>query len=957
MESLILLACPDAAEIKRVETILSPAGYMVTSVADGAEVIKYLRHAGTPPVLLILDSLPDEMLALSCLGYLQSRPYPKPVPTLLISGEADLPFLRECMDAGLRGFLQTPYTEAQLRRDVEKLVPPKPASPGNGADEPASKRIGEGTQVGTVSAFASGTRNGTPATSQEDPSTPALTPSVSGTDFWTHEDGGSDTGLPDLDFLASDPVEEVEASPVKEPLPPMSAPAPARAAPPLHMDATGFGGEAAAEEESDFEDAPPSLADTGDASIAIGEFDEAEAGEDIAFARPEADAGSLLPLSPEMQAVLEKRLGILAKADAMEATRKARLQDESITDAARAVYQALSLELKKIPRGTEARKRLEGLNEKIHSFRESAETGERPPPPPDLEAAWQMAQIQRRLWVERDALWKEIRKAAVPYLLKEPLFRLLLTFKFPAESLFGHAIYHLALEAEQARLSAARKGLQKNLNQLDGQSRGLLGAFRKTDDDKRESLAHTTAQVQARLSSIQRELQDLEPVLVREFWRCYELAACLYVSGKVPSEGMLLLRALLRYGLLGQAPHFLAPDVLAHLLQDVQEDVITAWDTTMAASRVFYADEYIHFAVRGEMTESIHEDLELTQRNSPAWSADKARRRIAFSNLQEAALHEAATELTRQIAALRAKREGLEAEQGSLIHSAKDFKQRRSALAQSIQHCRVEAARLERAIERIQTKYLVDVDERRMMAQDKLRGSGVTRSAFDIAREEVAGIHRVCRLCAKLHDPFLPFVLRDNYKLGTDAVHDRKTMREALAKVEASDTTLFKDVLINSRKMNQRVYLRYHPIFLITPSCGFLPYSWNPRVGVEIGRLVFPGYAPRPGMRDRMLYQMLSDFRWDTSKAAAGVDLLTSDTLVAGYATVRWEYRKKNKVNREKALIFNELNDRQNWRRHYELFLQCAHDGGRKLFFKNNEVYEMIVKYLGLPEGVERLRR
>lgn len=951
MESLILLACPDAAETNRVQTILSHAEYRVTSVADGADVIKYLRRAGTPPVLVILDSLPDEMLALSCLGYLQSRPYPIPVPTLLISGEADLAFLRECMDAGLRGFLQTPYTEAQLRREVEKLVPPQQKS-APFPTTPGSRRSGDDTQVGPASAFAPDARGNAGGARRDDPSAQGVSPSPSGADFWAQGDAGAEASLPDLNFLECDPVEEVEASPVDS-SPPF--PSPVQASPGGRE--TEIDGMTLPGEESDFDREPPAFSDTGDVSIAVGEFDEAEAGEDIAFARPEAGAGALLELSPAMQGVMEKRLGILAKIDAMEAARKAKMQEEGITDAARAVYQALSLEIKKIPHGAEARKRLEGLNEKIHSFRESAETGERPPPPPDLEAAWQMAHAQRSLWVERDALWKEIRKAAVPYLVKEPLFRLLLTFKFPAETLFGNAIYHLALESEQARLSAARKGLQKNLNQIDGQSKGLLGAFRKTDDDKRESLANTTAQIQARLSCIQRELHDLEPILVREFWRCYELAACLYVSGKVPSDGMPLLRALLRYGLLGQAPHFIAPDVLAHLLRDVQEDVVTAWDNSMAASRVFYADEYIHFAVRGEMTESIHEDLELTQRNSPAWSADKARRRIAFSNLQEAALHETADALTNQIAALRSKREGLEAEQAGLIHSAKDFKQRRSALAQSIQHCRVEGARLERAIERIRTKYLVDVEERRMMAQDKLRGSGVTRSAFDIAREEVAGIHRVCRLCAKLHDPFLPFVLRDNYKLATDAVNDRKTMQDALAKVEACDTTLFKDVLINSRKANQRVYLRYHPVFLLTPSCGFLPYSWNPRVGVEIGRLVFPGYAPRPGMRERMLWQMLSDFRWDTSKAAAGVDLLTSDTLVAAYATVRWEYRKRNKVNREKALIFNELNDRQNWRRHYELFLQSAHDGGRKLFFKNNEVYEMIVKYLGLPEGVERLRR
>ncbi|MBN2713594.1 MAG: hypothetical protein JXR97_14330, partial [Planctomycetes bacterium] len=87
-------------------------------------------------------------------------------------------------------------------------------------------------------------------------------------------------------------------------------------------------------------------------------------------------------------------------------------------------------------------------------------------------------------------------------------------------------------------------------------------------------------------------------------------------------------------------------------------------------------------------------------------------------------------------------------------------------------------------------------------------------------------------------------------------------------------------------------------------------------------------------------------------------DLLTSDTIVAAYATVRWEYRKRSKEAREKAGIFNEENDRKNWRRHYSLYIQSALDGGKKLFFKCLECYEQVMlKYVDLPDGVERLRK
>jgi hypothetical protein len=60
---------------------------------------------------------------------------------------------------------------------------------------------------------------------------------------------------------------------------------------------------------------------------------------------------------------------------------------------------------------------------------------------------------------------------------------------------------------------------------------------------------------------------------------------------------------------------------------------------------------------------------------------------------------------------------------------------------------------------------------------------------------------------------------------------------------------------------------------------------------------------------------------------------------------------------RERAGIYSKESDRNNWRRHYALFLASAHEAGKKLFYKCPEVYEAVVKYLGLPDGVEKLRK
>ncbi len=105
------------------------------------------------------------------------------------------------------------------------------------------------------------------------------------------------------------------------------------------------------------------------------------------------------------------------------------------------------------------------------------------------------------------------------------------------------------------------------------------------------------------------------------------------------------------------------------------------------------------------------------------------------------------------------------------------------------------------------------------------------------------------------------------------------------------------------------------------------------------------------------MQNLLADFRWDTSKVSAGVDSLTSNTIVAAYATVRWMYRKRSAEAREKAGFFNRENDRQSWRRHYLLYLKSVPDSGKKLFFKCKEMYELLFEYVGLPPGIERLRR
>ena len=372
---------------------------------------------------------------------------------------------------------------------------------------------------------------------------------------------------------------------------------------------------------------------------------------------------------------------------------------------------------------------------------------------------------------------------------------------------------------------------------------------------------------------------------------------------------------------------------------------------------MLYADEYLDFVSRGMITGAIDQDLELNERGSDAWKRDKYWRRRIFSQTRQHTLARTLEALEARHAACLDLVEKLDTKLNELSRDDPKYKQKRHTWTERVQESKVEAARLIRHIESLRDKLLPEEQRAGGEAQAKLDALGGAYTPVELARKEATEVHRVSRLCAKLKDPFLPFVLRDKFQPQGPALNDRDTVTAELVEAERLDPGIFREVLFHAKKKDARVLTRDAPYVLITPSMGIMGFSWNPRYGSEVGRLVLPGINARPGDLRNMLYNVLSDFRWDTSKASAGTDVMKSDTLVAAFMTVRWDYRKRSKEVREKAGLFNEENDRENWRRHYALYMSSADDAGKKLFFKCNEVYEAVCKYMDLPEGVERLSK
>ena len=707
-----------------------------------------------------------------------------------------------------------------------------------------------------------------------------------------------------------------------------------------------------------------------DEDLIVGEYDDTDI-DDMELIPSQSQVNTeveAFPLSKELKHLVEERIAKLNQLENLEKRRQEWRDKTDLEPGITAVLNVQSAEFKVLPELNEVRKRWGVFQQKVSSVKEQQEKLKQKAViegketvdliiTDDLIKAWTLAQDQYKLFFERAELLPKIFAATKEYLNKEPLYNMLVASGYSAEKLFSYAIYALALEECSRSLRELRKVKMVEVKELTAKKKRF---FKKTSKQEIEKLNDLQKKCDAFSDSVQlitKEIKSFEKILVEEFWKCYEVCACLLVSKKVKEKREPVVRVFLRYGLLGHAPWFISSDVAKLLLKDCIANVKRKFVPLQGNDLILYADEYLEHVVKNYITGSINEELELTGRHTPEWYADKAVRRICFSRGRARVLMEVRSELIAKIKTLKEKQKEEEVRLGKMLKTSPNYKKMRTELAQSIQKCKVESARYERIILRIDEQELPGIKEKANIANEKLKTSGVKLGAFVTARKEAAAIHRVCRLGAKLKDPFLPFVLRDSYNINSDVINSRDKMTEIMQYVEHGDKHIFDEILINANKENLRIYMRVPPVILITPGCGFIGYSWNPRNGVESGKLVVPGYCPRSNIRERMIYNMLADFRWDTSKAEAGIDLLTSDTLVAAYSACRWNYRKKKKINREKALIFNEMNDRTNWRRHYELFLMSVDDSGRKLYYKNYEVYEMMMKYIGLPDGMERLRR
>ncbi len=456
---------------------------------------------------------------------------------------------------------------------------------------------------------------------------------------------------------------------------------------------------------------------------------------------------------------------------------------------------------------------------------------------------------------------------------------------------------------------------------------------------------------------IAQELGTLEPALIKEFWNVYTKTALHFLQR--PAEINLALRAFLRYGVIGFMPWWMSDEVREHVMEDCSKNIVEHMAVSRSVTNILYADEYLSAVLNSECTPALDENLEINAKNSPEWKADKALRKLINTRAQITLLTELLESLKERSDAAKKEEATLEGRIKALIPGQKNFKQIKQELGQQLQAFKVEATKLVKLGEKVRDETLAQLKEVAEEVEGRFSSGELPRPTpqFLIERE-VDAVRKIGRLLANLKERFLPLVMRDSFYPGTDAVNDREAISDVVGDLERRDPRMFLETMVESKKKANRVDLRISPVIVLVPSAGILAFSWNPRQKPEDGRLAIPACFIRRRIRERQMTYLFADFRWDTSKANAGMDVMASETIVAAFMGVRWDWRKRSKEGREKGLVYTDQNDRTNWRRVYEAYMESALDSGKKLFNRNYDFYERIVgKYFDLPEGVELLRK
>jgi len=687
---------------------------------------------------------------------------------------------------------------------------------------------------------------------------------------------------------------------------------------------------------------------------------------EVAEEEPVVGTSCAVSLPETLMRIVDARINIWRRLDEMDRRRTAIREQAGNREVADEVARQ-SRELKKIP----ARAVLEASGVKLRERRaklpasteaaDPASKGKNAPPPPSpfLAGLLDLGIEQANLLVKRSKLDVAVVPAALPTAEAEPLLKLCRAQGIQGEALMGWTCYAMGLLQRISHYRSIEEDYNLKLAQArdEQKSRGLMRVLANRDP----GLPPLDSSVGCILRAARLELQAVEPQLTELFWGLYEELAWLLCrpeghEGKPrpDAEDITTIRAFLRYGLVSAHPALLKRETAEYIHADCRDDV-HVWSNEPAATHVVHADEYIEGIATRKLTVSPDEDLELNHRNSPTWRADRVWRQAVIGQIRRELIETKLKELGDELARLQVIVQDKEEKYRLLRADGK--KTEANAVSHELIGVKARSSRVAKAVDQIEHIVLPKLRDQAVEAGARLTEEERVLTLEAVVRREARFVRRAARLAARLKEPFPPFVLRDSFEPLRGDHHHRKAVLDEIHKIEQADRFIFHQVLLPNQKLDRRVTVRMSPTLLLPPCRGQMSFSFCERRWDDNGRLVLPLISLRQGSLPDLLVNTLADFRWDCSKEEAGMDWITADALCAGYAAVRWAVRKMPEKTQKMMGIDPKLKDKPNWRGHYRLFIMSAKDAGRLLFNKCDDLYKIVVKYIGLPPGVEVLKR
>ncbi len=563
-----------------------------------------------------------------------------------------------------------------------------------------------------------------------------------------------------------------------------------------------------------------------------------------------------------------------------------------------------------------------------------------------------------------------VYRRAYSLAIEEPLSKDLRLAKISHVSLIGGACYCLALErmleecksernALKARMKAIQEGKTDGKTSIGGFLDKLTKNFTVSKGDKAELARLNQNELHLANTAIYigREIAFVEKSLIAEFWRVYRAAVKFFIpqANSMPYS----VRAFLRYGVIAFSPWWLSPRLAQRIRAECTDDIVTEYTGRIGSETILHADEYLAAIWKMECAPIPNETLIMREKNSLRWKAERAYRRMLNGRQRMVVLREVLQQLAEQDHPLEMRLSDVDRQILELASTQGDGGSKTSSLQRERHNIEEKRDALARRGKYIENRYLKATREIVAEAEERFQSGELNQPpAAEVLDHECELLIETSRRLAGNRERFLPLFIRKHFMLDSDVVVSRDAIERFLLIAEEKDPSLFRVKLIDSSRKENRLQVNLKPIFIIIPSSGVVTNCLIGRDGLENGRLALPTLFFRENLREKQLMNLMADFRWECARALSGRDPMSSDTVTGAFMRVRWEWRRFPKTKRQKGLIFKEMSDKVNWRRVYDMYMQDAKDGGRRLFSRNYECYARIfVKYFDPPDGVEFLKK